>query len=194
MDQATYERMPESIQVREIQVHVDQPGYRTESFTVVTTLTDSEKYTKDDIAELYHYRWMVELDIEAIKTTMGMDILKCKTPSMVRKEMWTSLLAYNLIRRTMLQSARKANRSPRTLSFAAAMQTTASSWQVIVLSDDTVTERLVKAKLQNMAGHIVGNRPGRVEPRAVKRRPKPHDLLTKPREQARAELLGAGSP
>jgi len=194
MDQATYERMPESIQVREIQVHVDQPGYRTESFTVVTTLTDSEEYTRDDIAELYHYRWMAELDIEAIKTTMGMDTLKCKTPSMVRKEMWTSLLAYNLNRRTMLQSAREANRSPRTLSFAAAMQTTASSWQVIVLSNDTVTERLVKAELQNMAGHVVGNRPGRVEPRAVKRRPKPHALLTKPRDQARAELLAAGSP
>lgn len=194
MDQATYERMPKSIQVREIQVHVDQPGYRTDSFTVVTTLTDSEEYTRDDIAGLYHYRWMAELDIRAIKETMNMDILRCKTPSMVRKEMWTHLLAYNLIRRTMLASARESNRSPRTLSFAASMQTIASSWQVIVLSDDAGAERMVKTELRNMAGHIVGNRPGRVEPRAVKRRPKPHDLLTKPREQARAELLRAGSP
>jgi len=194
MDQATYERMPKSIQVRELQVHVDQPGYRTDSFTVVTTLTDAEEYTRDDIAELYHYRWMAELDIRAIKETMNMDILRCKTPLMVRKEMWTCLLAYNLIRRTMLESALKSNRSPRTLSFAAAMQSVASSWQVILLSNDTIAERMVKAELQNMAGHIVGNRPGRVEPRAVKRRPKPHALLTKPREQARAELLGAGSP
>ena len=193
MDQATYEQMPESIRVREIKVHVDQPGFRTDAFVVVTTLTDDARYTRDDIAELYHCRWMAELDIEAIKATMGMDILSCKTPAMVRKEMWTCLLAYNLVRRTMLQSARASDRSPRTLSFAAAMHAIASSWQVIVLSSNIVTERLVKAELEIMAGHTVGNRPGRVEPRAVKRRPKQHALLTQPREQARAELMQAGS-
>ncbi len=191
MDPQTYEQMPASIPVREIQVHVSQPGFRTESLVVVTTLTDAETYTTDDIAELYHRRWLVELDIRAIKTTMGMDILRCKTPPMVHKEMWTHLLAYNLIRRAMLQSAKASGRSPRQLSFSAALQAIAAGWQVMVLSSDPVASRLVEVELENLAAHIIGDRPGRVEPRAVKRRPKPHALLTQPRDQARAELLKA---
>ena len=189
MDQRTYDRMPASIEVREIHVQVDRPGFRTESFVVVTTLTDAEEYAKDDIAELYHYRWQAELDIRAIKITLGMDVLRCKTPEMVRKEMWTCLLAYNLIRQTMLQSARESGHSPRRLSFTAAMQSIAASWLVVALSDDSAAASLIEAALANLSGHLIGNRPGRVEPRAVKRRPKPHHLLTKPRAQARAELL-----
>jgi len=131
MDPQTYDRMPPSIQVREIHVHVNHPGFRTESFVVVTTLTDARKYTRDDIAELYHDRWLAELDIRAIKITLGMDILRCKTPHMVRNEMWTCLLAYNLIRRTMLQSAWASGQSPRRLSFSAAMQFIVASWLVI---------------------------------------------------------------
>jgi putative transposase len=191
MDQQTYDRMPASIEVREIHVQVRQPGFRTESFVVVTTLTDAGEYTKDDIAELYHYRWLAELDIRAIKITLGMDVLRCKTPEMVRKEMWTCLLAYNLIRQTMLQSARESGHSPRRLSFAAAMQSIAASWLVVTLSDDSAAASLIEAALANLPSHLVGNRPDRLEPRAVKRRPKPHDLLTKPRAQARAELLTA---
>ena len=189
MDQPTYDRMPASIEVREVQVHVGRPGFRTESLVVVTTLTDAGEYPKDDIAELYHSRWLAELDIRAIKITMGMDVLRCKTPAMVRKEMWTCLLAYNLIRRTLLQSARKSGHRPRELSFTAAMQSIAASWLVIVLSDAWVTKTLIDTALANLTGYLVGHRPGRVEPRAVKRRPKPHDLLTKPRAEARAELL-----
>jgi putative transposase len=192
MDQETYDRMPQSIRVREIHVHVGHPGFRIESLVVVTTLTDADQYTPDDIAELYSYRWLAELDIFAIKITMGMDILRCKTPPMVRKEIWTCLLAYNLIRRAMLQSARQSGHTPRQLSFATTMQVIAAGWQIMVLSRDSVAERLVQIELENLSGHLVGNRPGRVEPRAVKRRPKPHDLLTKPRAQARAELLGVG--
>ena len=189
MDAETDDRMPASILVREIHVHVGQPGFRTESFVVATTLTGTAEYSKDDIAELYHYRWLAELDIRAIKITMGMDILRCKTPEMVRKEMWTCLLAYNLIRQSMLQSAQASGLSPRQLSFTAAMQSIAASWLVVVLSDDSVAANLVEAALVNLAGHLIGDRPGRLEPRAVKRRPKPHDLLTKPPAQARAELL-----
>ena len=194
MDLQTYERMPRSIWIREIQVQVSHPGFRAESFVVVTTLTDADAYPREDIAELYGYRWLAELDIRAIKITMGMDVLRCKTPAMVRKEMWTCLLAYNLIRRTMLQSAQESGQSPRQLSVSAAMQAIAASWQVLVSSSDSIAARLVEAELANLAGHIVGNRPGRVEPRAVKRRPKPHDLLTQPRARARAELLGGRAP
>ena len=193
MDLETYERMPLVIRIREIHVHVGQRGFRVESLVVVTTLMDAHEYTPDDIAELYGFRWLAELDIRAIKTTMGMDILRCKTPSMIRKEIWTCLLAYNLIRRAMLQSAQGSGRSPRQLGFSAALQAIAASWQVLVLSSDSLAARLVEAELENLSDHLVGNRPGRVEPRAVKRRPKPHDLLMKPRAQARAELLGVAS-
>ena len=194
MDQQTYERMPASIEVREVQVHVGQPSFRTESFVVVTTLTNAAEYTKADIAELYHSRWQAELDIRAIKIGMGMDVLRCKTPEMVRKEMWMCLLAYNLIRQTMLQSAQASGHAPRQLSFTAAMQSIAASWLVIVLSEDRVAESLTEALLAGLSDHLVGHRPGRMEPRAVKRRPKPHALLTKPRAQARAELLAEKSP
>ena len=189
MNQQTYDRMPASIEVRQIHVRVGQPGFRTESFVVVSTLTEVAEFSKDDIAELYHYRWLAELDIRAIKITMGMDILRCKTPAMVRKEMWTCLLAYNLIRQIMLQSARGSGISPRRLSFTVAMQSIAASWLVVLLADDSVVASLTEAALANLTCHIVGNRPGRVEPRAVKRRPKPLALLTQPRDQARAQLL-----
>ena len=194
MDQPTYDRMPASIEVRETQVQISRPGFRTESFVVLTTLTDAGEYSKDDVAELYHYRWQAELDIRAIKITLGMDVLRCKTPQMVRKEIWTCLLAYNLIRQIMLQSARESGHPPRRLSFAAAMQTIAASWLVMVLSDESAAASLIEAARANLPGHLVGHRPGRVEPRAVKRRPKPHNLLTKPRAEARAELLAGKSP
>jgi hypothetical protein len=189
MDQETYDRMPHSIEVREVEVRVDQPGCRTRSFVVVTTLTDAEQYAQDDIAELYHCRWLAELDIRAIKITLGMDVLRCKTPHMVRNEMWTCLLAYNLIRRVMLQSAQASGQSPRRLSFTGALQLIAANWLAILVVDDSVAAGLINVELENVAAQTVGDRPGRVEPRAVKRRPKPHDLLTKPRAQARAELL-----
>jgi len=189
MNQQTYDRMPTSIRVREMRVQVGQPGYRVESFVIVTTLTDAKEYPKEDIASLYQSRWLAELDIRAIKITMGMDILRCKTPEMVRKEMWTCLLAYNLIRRTMLQSATEAGVLPRTLSFTAALQSIGASWLVMVLTDDVRASLLIDAALTILAVHVVGNRPGRVEPRAIKRRPKEHALLTKPRAEARAELM-----
>jgi len=164
MDQPTYDRMPESIEIREVHVHVEQPGYRVGSFVVVTTLTDAEKYSRDDIAQLYHFRWMAELDIGAIKTTMGMDILRCKTPRMIRKEMWTCLLAYNLIRRAMLQSAQASGQSPRHLSFAAALQAIAANWQVILFSEDSIAADLVDVALANLAGHTVGDAPAESSP------------------------------
>ena len=188
MDPSTYHRMPASIEVRQIGVHMRQPGFRVKSFVAVSTLTDAKEYPKDDIANLYKSRWQAELDIRAIKITMGMDILRCKTPEMVRKEMWTCLLAYNLIRRAMLQSAQEAGVSPRTLSFTAAVQTIGTSWLLMALGDDALAARLVDAALASMAMHVVGNRSGRLEPRAIKRRPKEHALLTQPRAEAKAEL------
>jgi len=193
MDEETYDRMPASIELREVLVQVNQPGFRTESLVVVTTLCDAEEYPAKEMAELYRGRWLVELDIRAIKITLDMDVLRCKTPEMVRREVWTHLLAYNLIRRIILQSAEASGLSPRELSFTAAMQAIAASWVVAVLADPDMFGVLVDAQLANLAGHRVGNRPDRVEPRATKRRPKPHRLLTKPRAEARLELLAGVS-
>jgi putative transposase len=189
MDQETYDNLPESLEVREVQVQVRQPGFRTKSLVVVTTLLDAEHYTQEDIAELYHQRWLVELDIRALKSTLGMDELRCKFPDMVRREIWTCLLAYNLIRKTMLEAAAKAKLSPRQLSFTAAVQKIAAAWMVMaVLQEDTLL-LLIETTLGDLAKNKVGDRPDRVEPRKVKRRPKPHPLLTEPRDQARAKLF-----
>ena len=189
MDEATYERMPATIELREFRVNVPQPGIRVESFVVATTLTDATAYSHDEVAELYRHRWQVELDIRAIKQTMGMDVLRCKTPAMVRKEIWTCLLAYNLLRRSLLQSAQAAGVSPRTLSFTAALQSTAASWMLSTVGEEGMRRLLTDATLTTLAKHVVGNRPDRVEPRAVKRRPKEMALLTQPRANAREALL-----
>jgi hypothetical protein len=189
MDEETYTRMPTTLTVREVEVEVREPGFRTENFVVVTTLKDARWYTRRDIAELYRGRWLAELDIRAVKDNMGLDFLRCKSPEMVRKELWTGLLAYNLLRQVIAQSARRHGVSPRRVSFTAALQKVAAVWCLLPCSDDEWAARIVAAHLQHLARHEVGHRPNRIEPRAVKRRPKPHALLTKPRAEARAALL-----
>ncbi len=192
MDQQTYDRMPDSIEVRQVEIQVHRPGYRVKTLVVATTLTDARKYTSGDVAQLYHYRWHVELDIRAIKITLGLDVLRCKTPEMVRKEAWTCLLAYNLLRQTMLQSAERFGLLPRQLSITAAMQSIASNWGVVLIKPSQASQ-IIEDHLKGLASRIVGNRPDRVEPRAIKRRPKCQALLRKPRDQARAELLARTS-
>jgi Transposase DDE domain len=189
MDEETYQRMPKSLTVREVEVAVPQPGFRTDVFVAVTTLLDAKRYTRDDVAKLYRKRWLAELDIRAIKCSMGMDVLRSKSPEMVRKEIWACLLAYNLIRRTLLQSALACERSPRQISFTAAMQKIAAGWVQGPLLDEASAATLMETYCQHLGGNRVGHRPNRVEPRAVKRRPKPHALLTQPRAEARAALL-----
>lgn len=189
MDQATYQRMPASIPVRELKVEIQEPGFRVESLVVVTTLLNPNQYPQEQIAELYRRRWLAELDIEALKIALGMDVLRAKSPEMVRKEIGSCLLSYNLIRRTMLQTALSAGRSIRTMSFTAALQTVAASYTQIVTASTATRTRLIEASLTGLLGPRVGHRPNRIEPRAVKRRPKPHALLRKPRAEARLELL-----
>jgi hypothetical protein len=120
---------------------------------------------------------------------LGFDILRGQTPEMLRKELWAALLAYNLIRQAMLAAADRAERLPRSLSFAHALQTVAASWVAIPLLSSTRQVNVIGAAITSLHWPLVGNRPDRVEPRAIKRRPKPHDLLTKPRAQARADLM-----
>jgi hypothetical protein len=191
LDQETYHRLPDHLEVREIEVTVDVPGFRTESLVVVTSLLDRRIYRCEEIKLFYRRRWIVELELRDIKSTMGLGILRRKTPANVRQELWTGLLAYNLIRQSMLQSAQASERLPHQLSFAASLQMLTNTW-VLAGVPPLVTvgarERLVALRILNGFSHRVANRPNRVEPRAVKRRPSPIALLTELRETARAKL------
>jgi len=190
MDAATYAALPESLTVREVRVVVDTPGCRVRSFIAATTLLDAERTSAAEIGDLYHQRWHVELDIRAIKSILKMDILSCKTPEMVRKEVWAHLLAYNLTRKVLAQAALAGDVKPRQLSFAGAVQTLNAFRWLLALDAGETGGRLVQALLVALASHRVGQRPGRVEPREVKRRQKVK-LMTRPRAQRRAELLKA---
>jgi putative transposase len=189
MNEETYATVPESLRVREVFVRVEVPGFRVRQLVVVTTLTDAERYPQAEIARLFRARWHVELDLRSIKVSMHLDDLRCKTPEMVRREILVHWLAYNLIRKVMAQAALGQGRLPRQLSFAAALAVVAGNWSQASLAERDLLAKLAKAQWRLIAWHTVGDRPDRVEPRAIKRRPKAHSLLTKPRKQARAELL-----
>ena len=111
MDEATYERIPDEMEVRELRFRVQQSGYRVRTIVLVTTLLDSIVYTKEELAELYLQRWHVELDLRSIKVVMQMDVLRCKSPDMVEKEVWVHMLAYNIIRTFMAAAVAKEGRS-----------------------------------------------------------------------------------
>jgi hypothetical protein len=189
LDEQTYAALPDTLTVREVRITVARPGYRVRELTVVTTLLDAVAYAKADITDLYHRRWQVELDLRSVKTHMHMDVLRCKSPAMVRKEIWAHFLAYNLTRKVMASSAQAQGIEPRHISFLGAVQTlNAFRW---LLASATAEQRRqwLRALYVAIATHRVGDRPERCEPRAVKRRPKPLRYLTKPRTEARAELL-----
>ena len=194
LDKETYDSLPDQLEVREIEVHVDTPGFRTKSMIVVTSLRDSKLYLKSEIADLYRMRWMVELELRDIKSTMKLDILRCLTPAAVRKELWTGILTYNLVRHSILQSAVQGECLPRQLSFAATYQMLANTW-VLAAVPPMVTisarERLISLRILNGYSHRVANRPNRIEPRAVKRRRDPIALLKELRKTARTRMIEA---
>lgn len=185
--------MPQELTIREVRFRVATPGYRPEAIVAATTLCDAEEYTKDDIADLYHRRWHVELDIRAIKQTLKMDQLVCKTPAMVRRELWAHLLGYNLVRKVIAQAALTGGLSPRQVSFAGAVQTLEAFRWLLMGRRGEAGAAVCAAVLLAIGTHQVGDRPGRTEPRRVKRRPKQYGRLTKPRAEARAELLHKGA-
>lgn len=188
MDEETYARMPATLEVRELRVTVDQPGFRVNELVLVTTLLDAEEYDKGEIADLFIERWNIELDFRSIKCVLQMDVLRCKTPEMVRKEIWMHMLAYNLIRGVMAKAAADHGKQPRRLSFKGALQTMTAFQDALRGATPSDRARLLEAMLRAISRHRVGDRFGRVEPRAVKRRPKPHRLLTEPRREARKRL------
>jgi Transposase DDE domain len=190
MDEATYAEVPKTLAVREIRRRVQEPGSRVQELTLVTTLCDADAYPADDIAELYQQRWQVELDIRSLKTTLGMSDLRCLAPFMVEKELWMHCLAYNLVRKVAAQAAQLAGQSPRSISFKATKQALLAAWEHLSFEEPGADHtRAALGLLQGLAKEKVGDRPGRCEPRAIKRRPKPHKLLKEPRGAAKARLL-----
>jgi hypothetical protein len=192
VDRQTYHSLPESFVVREVRFRVDQPGFRTRYVVVVITLLDPEETTKEDLAELYRARWNNELDIRSIKITMQLDLLRCKTPELVRKEIWTHVLAYNLIRTIMSQAASQIGIPPRSVSFKATIQILEAFQPVIAHQAHRRIqhrEELYQQLLTAIATHRVADRPDCFEPRMTKRRPKNYDRLTKPRREIKREMI-----
>jgi hypothetical protein len=180
-----WNNLPEELVLRQIKVLVNQPGFRTKSFYIITTLLDAEEYTASEIADLYYQRWDVELYIRDIKTTMGMDILRCKNPGMVRKEILMHFIAYNCIRRLIVESMKRKGMTERRVSFKGSVQAI-RQWEPHLIQINSNRDQQIgflAALYDSIANCIVPERLGRREPRCVKRRPKPYQLLTKPRNE-----------
>ncbi len=192
MDEETYATIPETLTVRELKVHVDVKGFRVRELIVVTTLTDAERCPREEVAKLFRLRWHVELDLRNIKTSLRLDDLRGKQPETIRREIWIHWLAYNLIRKVMAQAALHHEKLPRELSFASALAAVTGAWALASVADQSTLSMNAKTQHEGITWSLVGHRPNRVEPRAIKRRPKPHKLLNQPREEARAKLIGAG--
>jgi hypothetical protein len=173
MTDQEYERLPEKLLVRELRIEVREPGCRTEQITLVTTLLDRKRYSKRALAKIYARRWQVETDLKHLKETLGLGVLRCETVAGVIKELKMFVIAYNLVRRVMVQASRRQDVAPDRISFVDALR-----W-------------LRHAKPGEELPRLVVNpeRPGRAQPRVKKRRGKPYKLLTKPREKLRETLF-----
>ncbi len=172
MDEEQYAQLPESLEVRELRYPVQRPGFRVKTVILVTTLLDSDLYSVEALADLYCARWGIETNYGHLKTTMGLDVLKCKTVHGVLKELIVFALIYNLIRLVMGVAARRQRVDIARISFI-----DTARW-LMSAEDDEPLPRLV----------VNPHRPYRYEPRVRKRRPKPYSLMTKPRQELRNSL------
>ena len=173
ISQEDFDALPPTVTVRELRYSIRTPGCRTGEVTLVTTLVDAKKYPASALAELYGIRWDIETDLKHLKTTMGLDVLKCKTVDGVMKEVMTFVLVYNLVRTVMIDAGRRQKVDARQISFVDALR-----W-------------LKHAQPGSELPQLVVNplRPNRAEPRVRKRRPKQYDLMNRPRDQLKRELL-----
>jgi len=181
-----YRTYPKTLLMREVTVDARDKNNRVEQFQVITTMLDAS-IVGAQIGDLFERRWSGEVDIRSIKSTMHMDVLRCKTPEMVEKEIWTHMLAYNLLRTVMAVAASARNAEPRQLSFKGAKQVLTAFAPKIEGARPNDRKKLIDAMLTAIAYYRVGNRPGRWEPRAIKRRPKPATRLMQPRAIAKLQ-------
>ena len=186
LTEAEWAALPEEITVRVLKVKVSRKGCRTQELILVTTLLDPLLYPAEEIAEAYLRRWRLELGLDDLKTTLGMETLRCQSPAMVEKELLAFLIAHNLLRWVMAQAAREHQVDLYRISFTGALDAfrhfaTAMAQAKTAKKRQQIWDEL----LRTLAADLVPDRPGRREPRAVKRRPKPYPLLNNPRHQFR---------
>lgn len=188
MSKEEYATYPKSIIVRETKTASQRPGFRTKNQVIVTTLIDEKNITSDDLCALYSLRWFVELNLRSVKAVMRMDILRGKTPEMVRKEIWAHILAYNLVRKVMLQAAVLYQRNPREMSFKLTLQMISAFRQAGMLHEKS--RDFYAEFLRAIASKKTGKQKRQGQPRVVKRRPKAFPRMQKPRAKYQKEGKG----
>lgn len=181
--------LPETLRMRELRFRIEVPGFRPATITLVTTLLDAKTYPMEDIAELFFRRWQMELRLRDIKTMLGMDILRTKTPERARKELWMYLAAYNLLRTLMRTAAGVVETPVARISFQGTRQRLLAS----AAKNHTAHgfRRAFRCLIQDIAHDLNPYRPFRVEPRTIKRRKKQYDLLNLPRRLLQLKLRNA---
>jgi hypothetical protein len=188
MSQDLYAQIPPTLTLRELQFVVREPNCRSEVITVICSLTDPIAYPKQEIADLFGCRWNVELDILAIKQSLGLTHVPCKSPAMIRVHLWVTLLAYNLIRHLLATAAAVHHKQPRQMSFTRGCQAVLSSWMLLSTGVCRDAAGLWAGILARIAAQEVANRPGRIEPRRIKRRSRRYHLMKEPRQMLRQKL------
>jgi hypothetical protein len=194
LERDAWHEMPAEMTIRQIDVTVDIPGFRTKKIILVTTLLDSHLFAKEKFAELYRRRWHAELFFRDIKISMGMDVLKCKSPEMVAKELTMYLIAYNLVRTLIIEACedKKAKETdpahepdPLRISFKRTADAI-RQWAPLIQAarnDDRKMKQMIENFLYCISRLKIPDRPNRTEPRAIKRRMKNYQLLNKPRHE-----------
>ncbi|MGB5596320.1 MAG: IS4 family transposase [Crocosphaera sp.] len=186
-----FDSLPKDLVLREIHCYICIPGFRTKEIIVVTTLIDAIEYPSSDILDLYDSRWQAEVNLRNIKTTLGMDILSCQTPEMVRKEIYVYLLAYNLLRSIMYDAGDTFDRKPIRLSLQATRQHLNNFNTKWVNKSRKKVNKIYQTMLEKVADSYEKRRVGRVEPRVRKRRPKAYPLMQEPRAVLRGKMKSA---
>ena len=186
MSTRLWRRLPQTITVRRMRARIERPGFRTQELLLITTLLDPTLWPAEVLITLYARRWRVELYFDDIKTTMHASAMRCQSPAMVRRELLLHAIAYNLIRRIMLQSAWQQGAPLDQLSFKGTLDTV-RHWQHTLAATRSARARddALTSMLALCAADLLPLRPGRSEPRVLKRRPKPYQYLTRPRPQMR---------
>ncbi|HEX7130825.1 MAG TPA: IS4 family transposase [Rhodanobacteraceae bacterium] len=177
-----WSELPAEIEVRIVRFRIAVAGFRTQEVVLVTTLLDEKAYSDDALAALYRRRWAVELCFRDIKTTLGLDVLRCQTPQLVEKEVWLQAIAYNLVRALMLEAAWRHSVALERLSFKGTVDTL-RQWTPLLAPSMFAFKRARDELLRVIAADSLPRRPDRSEPRVRKRRPKPYQWLTKPRHE-----------
>jgi hypothetical protein len=199
MEVTQWAQLPSQLLLRMVRCRLSVRGFRTRQVILVTTLTDPIKYPPQALGQLYLRRWEMELTLRHIKTTLQMERLSCKNPANIERELPMHLLIYNLVRRLMLESARRHRISLDRISFAGALAAARRYAEAMLQEPAPRMRRTLFAEmLRVLAKDTIPYRPGRREPRAVKRRPKPYPRLMRHRRSFREiphqNRYWAGSP